>query len=115
MDEKSFWPNLEFRLCREFAGIPQRPFQCWWCDGFVPSEAILDGPSPRIIGRCWIVDGQNQESWEFALFLPRTYGSRDEIDWASLLPAENVTRWMSFDERRKYIEFEPAVAVPDLA
>ena len=28
--------------------------------------------------------------------------------------AENVTRWMSFDEGRQYIEIDPAVAVPDL-
>jgi hypothetical protein len=41
--------------------------------------------------------------------------SREEIDWAALLPPKNVTRWMSFDERRRYIEIEPAAAVPDLA
>ena len=36
-------------------------------------------------------------------------GSREEIDWASLHPAGNMTRWMSFDEGRQYIEIEPAV------
>jgi hypothetical protein len=41
--------------------------------------------------------------------------SREEIEWASLLPPPNVTRWMAFDESRQYIEIEPAVAVPDLA
>jgi hypothetical protein len=49
------------------------------------------------------------------LLLPRPFGARDEIDWASLLPPGNVTRWMAFDEGRQYIEIEPAVAVPELA
>jgi hypothetical protein len=37
------------------------------------------------------------------------------IDWSALLLPENMTRWMAFDESRRYIEIEPAVAVPDLA
>jgi hypothetical protein len=40
--------------------------------------------------------------------------SRDQIDWASLLPPSNVTRWISFDESRRTIEIEPAAARPDL-
>jgi hypothetical protein len=114
VDEKYFWGSLEFRLCREFAGLPERRYQYFWCDGFVPREYILDGPSPRITGQCWICNGPRQAEWEFVLLLPRSYGSREAIDWASLHPAENTTRWMSFDEGRKYIEIEPAVAVPDL-
>lgn len=114
MDEAYFWGSLEFRLCREFAGLPQRRHQYFWCDGFAPSEYILDGPSPRITGRCWICNGPKQAEWDFALLLPGPVRSRDEINWAALHPAENVTRWMSFDEDRRYIEIEPAVAVPDL-
>ena len=45
--------------------------------------------------------------------LPRSFKSRGEIDWASLLPPNGVTRWMGFDESRGYIEIEPAAAVPD--
>ena len=30
--------------------------------------------------------------------LPQQFGSRQEIDWASLLPSPNETRWMTFDE-----------------
>ncbi len=115
MDEKYFWGSLEFRLCREFAGLPERRYQYFWCDGFAPKEYILDHPSPRITGRCWICNGPAQAEWDFVLLLPGPVGSREEIDWAALHPAENVTRWMSFDEGRRYIEIEPAVAVPDLA
>lgn len=115
MDEKHFWGSLEFRLCREFAGLPERRYQYFWCDGFAPSEYILDGPSPRITGRCWICNGPQQAEWSFVLLLPRPFGSRVEIDWAALFPAENATRWMMFDESRQYLEIDPAVAVPDLA
>ena len=114
MDEAYFWGRLEFRLCREFAGLSERRYQYFWCDGFVPQEYILDGPSPRITGRCWICNGPAQAEWDFALILPGSVGSREEIDWAALHPAANVTRWMSFDEGRRYIEIEPAAAVPDL-
>lgn len=115
MDEKSFWVSLEFRLCHEFAGLPERRYQYFWCDGFIPSEYQLDGPSPRITGRCWICNGPAQAEWDFALLLPQALRSCDEIDWAALLPPRDVTRWMAFDEGRRYIEIEPAVAVPDLA
>jgi hypothetical protein len=114
MDEADFWVSLEFRLCGEFAGLPERRYQYFWCDGFVPGQYQLDGPSPRITGRCRICNGRRQAEWEFALLLPRPVGSREEIDWASLLPPPNVTRWMAFDEGRRYIEIEPAAGVPDL-
>ena len=115
VDENSFWVSLEFRLCHEFMGLPERRYHYFWCDRFIPSQYVLDGPSPRITGRCWICNGPRQAEWEFALLLPRPFGSREEIDWASLLSPSNVTRWMAFDECYRYIEIEPAVAVPDLA
>jgi hypothetical protein len=112
MDEAYFWGSLEFRVRREFAGLPERRYRYFWCDGFAPGEYILDGPSRRITGRCWICNGSRQEEWGFALLLPGPVGSREKIDWAALHPAENVTRWMSFDEERRYIEIEPAVPDP---
>ena len=114
MDEKDFWESLEFRVCREFAGLPVRRYQYFWCDGFLSSEYVLDGPSPRITGKCWICNGPQQANWDFALLLPRAFASREEIDWASLHPAENMTRWMAFDEGRQFIEIEPAVGVQEL-
>jgi hypothetical protein len=80
VDENSFWVSLEFRLCDEFVGLPQRRYQYFWCDGFIPSDYRLDGPSPRITGRCWICNGPQQDEWEFALLLPRPFGSIEEIE-----------------------------------
>src|SRR5579872_3955841 len=93
--------------------MPERHPQYLWCDGFDASEYVLNGPSPRITDRCWICNRPHQAEWEFALLLPKSIRSRKDIDWASLAPPENVTRWMTFDERRQYIEIDPAVAVPD--
>jgi len=114
MDEKSFWVCLEFRLCHEFAGLAERRYQYFWCDGFIPKDYLFDDIQPRIIGTAWICNGPAQHEWSFVLLLSRQFGSREEIDWASLLPPHEVTRWMAFDESRKYIEIEPGVAVPDL-
>jgi mRNA-degrading endonuclease RelE of RelBE toxin-antitoxin system len=113
MDEKYFWGSLEFRLCHEFAGLPERRYQYFWCDGFIPTNYLLDDPRPRITGKVWICNGPAQKEWDFALLLPRPFEAHEEIDWASLLPPKDVTRWMTFDEGCRYIEIEPAVAVPD--
>ncbi len=115
MSEADFWVSLEFRLCHEFAGQRQRHYRGFWCDGFEPRDYPLDGPSPRITGRCWICKGPSQADWEFTFLLPRSFQSREEIDWALLIPPPSVTRWIAIDEGRRYIEIEPAVAVPDLA
>jgi type II secretory pathway pseudopilin PulG len=36
------------------AGLPERRHQYFWCDGFIPTQYLLDGSSPRITGRCWM-------------------------------------------------------------
>ena len=115
MNEAHFWGSLEFRLCREFTAMPERRYHHYWCDGLTPAEYILDGLSPRIMGKCWICNGPQQFEWDFTLLLPGPVSSRNAIDWAALLPDENVTRWMSFNETRRYIEIEPVVAIPDSA
>jgi hypothetical protein len=109
-----FWVHLEFRLCHEFSGLSERRYRYFWCDGIDPEQYVLNGPSPRVIGTACICNGQQQALWEFALLLPRPSPSRELIDWASLLPADDVTRWMSFDENKRYIEIDPAAATPDL-
>ena len=113
MTESEFWLALEFRIGGEFAGLPQRRLHYFWCDGFQADEYVLNGAEPRIVGKAWIVDDQMQMVWDFTLLLPAAVDSRDEIDWASLLPPESVTRWIAFDESRRYLEIEPAAAVPD--
>ncbi len=38
MTESDFWTHLEFRLCREFAGLPDNHLRSLWCDGFIPEQ-----------------------------------------------------------------------------
>ena len=115
MDEAEFWPSLEFRLCREFAGMRERDLRSLWCDGFIPEQYFMDDPVPRITGRAWICNGPKQHEWEFVLLLPHSATSKEKIDWASLLPPEDVTQWLSVDQSRKRIEIDPSVAIPDAA
>jgi hypothetical protein len=115
VDEGDYWVSLEYRICREFAGMSERRLRYLWCDGFIPGEYLLDDPRPRITGRVWIGNGPQQAEWAFTLLLPGSYRSREAIDWASRLPPEDVTRWLALDEAGRRIEIEPAVAVPDAA
>jgi hypothetical protein len=113
--EDEYWVHLEFRVCREFEGLAERRYRYFWCDGFFPEEYAIEGAAPRIAGLAWICNGPaQQEHWRFVLVLPRAVESVDEIDWGSLLPPENMTRWMLFDEAKRSIEIDPAAAVPDL-
>jgi hypothetical protein len=113
LDENTYWTALEFRVCREFPGMPERHRRYLWCDGFSPLKYILDSSDSRITGKTWICNGQRQEIWEFTLFLDKQYASREEIDWTILLPPPDVTRWIALDEDRKIIQIEPSAAVPD--
>lgn len=115
MDERDYWVSLEYRLCREFAGMPERHLQYLWCDGFLPQRYLVDDSVPRITGRVWICEDRWQEDWEVTLFLPHPVASREAIEWAPLLPPETVTRWLAIDPTNKRIQIEPAAAVPDLA
>lgn len=107
MDEVTFWTALEYRVCREFAGMSDNRLRHLWCDGFIPGEYRLDDHTPRITGRAWIGDELQESEWEFTLLLPVLFRSRDEINWASLLPPEEETRWLSVDEAGRRIEIEP--------
>jgi hypothetical protein len=41
-----------------------------------------------------------------------TTGSREEIVWAAVLPAEDITGWLSLDFEAKYMKVNPFVAHP---
>jgi hypothetical protein len=111
--EAEYWARLEFRVCHELAGLPDNQSRGLWCDGFSPKRWFFDNPTPRITGRAWICSGSRQAQWEFTLFLPHPVGSVEEIDWASILPPENVTLWLALDPQTKRIQIEPSAAVPD--
>jgi hypothetical protein len=112
MTESDYWLSLEFRVCQEFAGMPQHLLRFRWCDGFVPSDYRLDGPTPCITGCTWICDGPKQEEYNFTLLLNSPVPSCSEIDWESLLPSANTTKWMAVDLVRKHIQIEPSAGVP---
>jgi hypothetical protein len=114
MTESEYWVHLEYRLCREFAGLPDKRHRYLWCDGLDPFEYLLDGPAARITGDAWIGNGPRIAHWKFVFLLRPPIESREAIDWASLLPSENMTRWMYFEEDKKYLELDPAAATPDL-
>jgi hypothetical protein len=115
MGESDYWLHLEFRVCRELAGMPENKLRFLWCDGFIPAKYLVDGPSPSITGQAWICNGPRQEQWEFTLFLNHPVGSSSEIDWPTLLPPENVTRWLAVDMLGKHMQIEPSAAVADAA
>jgi len=114
-NEANYWVSLEYRICREFAGMADGHLRNLWCDGFIPEWYLLNDAIPRITGRVWICNGPRQDEWKFTLFLPHPVGSRDQLDWVSLLPTENATRWLAVDQRGKRIEIEPSAAVADFA
>jgi hypothetical protein len=115
MSESEYWIRLEFRVCREFGGMPEKHLRFLWCDGFMPVKYLLAGPSACIKGQAWICNGPRQEQFDFTLFLNHPVGSPSEIDWPSLLPPENATRWLAVDLPGKRIEIEPLVSIPDPA
>jgi hypothetical protein len=114
LNESDYWVALEFRICREFEGMSENHLRYLWCDGFIPQGYLLDDPTPRINGKAWICNGRKQDLWDFILFLPHPVNSRNEIDWASLLPPENVTCWLALDQLSNRIQIEPTAAIPDL-
>jgi hypothetical protein len=114
LTEADFWARLEFRLCREFDGYEEWRKLGLWCDGIYAGLVALDS-SPQVIeGEAWIGLGpRNQERWSFRLTLPERVDRRSEIEWTGLLPADDVTRWLSVDREAGHLEINPGVAVPD--
>ncbi|MBE1533522.1 hypothetical protein [Actinomadura algeriensis] len=113
MVEADYWPALEYRVCRELQGFADDRLRSLWCDGFLPDEVDLRAPEPRIRGRAWIGDDNgSQEQWDFTLLIgnPR---SEIDIEWSTLLPAEDVTGWLRPDLQAKTLTMAPLTAVPE--
>ena len=45
MTEADYWLRLEFRVCRELAGMEDKALRSLWCDGFIPEVYWLDQSS----------------------------------------------------------------------
>ncbi|MBE1488744.1 hypothetical protein [Plantactinospora soyae] len=109
MDEADYWLRLERRLCREFAGLDDARLRHHWCDGLVAGEFDLDAARPCVRGRAWC-GRTGQEDWTFVLLLGRAVASRQDIDWAALLPDENATGWLTPDPRERTMRIDPGSA-----
>jgi hypothetical protein len=105
MTEPDYWSHLEYRICGELAGMSEKGLHKYWCDGISPEAYFLGESKPRILGHVWIVQGDVPEEWKFELLLPRQFSSREEIDWQSLFPPENVTRWLAVEPSKKLIQW----------
>ena len=105
--EADYWPRLEFRVCRELAGMEESALRFLWCDGFIPEQYLLDDPTPRITGRAWICNGPKQEQWEFTLVFPEAVQTVQDISWAALLPSEEATGWLGVDRDGRQIVIVP--------
>jgi len=114
MSEQDFWLRLEYRLCHEMAGNAEWQELGLWCDGIYPGVFDLGASAPVIEGESWIGLGpRDQERWSFRLFLPQAVEARSEIEWAQLLPPDDVTGWLTIDREAKTMELTPALAIPD--
>ncbi len=112
MNEPDYWLHLAYRLCDEMRGIEECRRAGLWCDGILPDLAQAD--PTRIHGEAWIFGGRNQETlWRFTLVLPQRTPPDAPIAWAELLPAEDVTGWLSLDFEAKRIGIDPAAAIAD--
>lgn len=113
MDEAEFWSKLEYRVCREIDGLRSDEFQDHWCDGFIPKTFDAGGKPACIRGRVWIgIGGRHQEAWAFCLVIGDV-PSREAVDWAALLPDDDLTGWLALDAERRLMEIKPRNAHPD--
>ena len=113
LTELDYFGHLEMRVSRELASMRQRELQSLWCDGFIVEAFETVGERCRAIGQVWMAFGQErQELWSFVVYLGAAR-PRDEIDWAAVLPPEEVTGWLSLDFETKFMKVNPFVAHPD--
>lgn len=85
-----------------------------WCDGLVPEEYLFSECPPRITGVAWICGRKCwDQPWRFSLILPPSIRVISDIDWFALLPPDDMTCWIWFDEKLRYLELDPLAAVPD--
>jgi hypothetical protein len=110
--ERGFWLALEYRICREFEGFEDRGLRFMGCDGLIPEEYDLQAPEPCIRGRAYC-GPSGQEKWQFTLMIGTSVDSPEQIDWRALLPADDVTGWLSPHPRDRTLVLDPHGAYPD--
>ncbi|GIF72649.1 hypothetical protein [Asanoa siamensis] len=109
MNEDDFWLRLEYRVSAEFRGFTDKDLRQFWCDGFVPEEYDLLAERPCIRGMAWC-GPTGQDTWTFVLFLNPTVRHRDEIDWATLLPSDESTGWLTPDPTSRSLTIDQSIS-----
>jgi hypothetical protein len=116
IDAQEFWSRLEYRVGDEIAGLSGDEFRGVWCDGFIPDTFDITGGQPMVRGRVWLARSGyrgTQEEWRFTLLLPESVRGEEDVDWAAILPPDDVTGWLSLDTSRRVMKVNPAAAYPD--
>jgi hypothetical protein len=112
MTESDYFRRLEMRVSRELAGMRAPEIQQWWCDGFIPDGFVVVGRRCRVRGNVWMASGPRQELWDFVVHLGPER-PRDQVEWVTLLPADDVTGWLSLDFATRFMKVDPTAARPD--
>jgi hypothetical protein len=108
VEEPEFRGRLEYRICEELRGLEDDQLRWHWCDGLLPEQYDRHGGQWHISGRAWIGQrqGSRQEPWTFTL-IARHAGDRDAINWDRLLPASQLTGWLTPDPASKTLKIDP--------
>lgn len=110
MTETEFWDQLESRVTRELSHLDSPQLNRLWCDGFTATSYKLAARPPFISGRTLICKGSKQESWTFILLLPEPFSSIETIRWDSILPPQEMSRWVTLDLRHRTVQIDPSSA-----
>ena len=114
--EREYFIALEYRVCRELAGMRDENLRIIWCDGFLPDPQIeISRRHRRVTGKFWIgFGGSHHELWDFHLLLGPIVKDRQQIDWAALLPPDEVTGWLSMYFESKLLVVRPYAIYPEI-
>ena len=114
--DREYFIALEYRVCRELAGMRDKQLRTVWCDGLLPDPQIeISRRHRRVTGKVWIgFGGSHQELWDFHLLLGPIVKDRQQIDWSALLPPDEVTGWLSMDFEKKLMTLRPYAIYPDI-
>jgi hypothetical protein len=111
VDEAEFWLRLEYRLCREFTGLADKKLRGIWCDGFLPEAFEIGAEGACVAGRVWVGrGGRDQEQWRFFLLTGDRVICREKIQWAELLPPDDVTGGLFIDEAARELRLRLRMA-----
>ncbi|HEY7120064.1 MAG TPA: hypothetical protein VH475_25985 [Tepidisphaeraceae bacterium] len=85
-----------------------------WCDGFIPEQFESVDGRMAMSGRVWMGWGDGrQESWRFVLFVAAGLTEDRDVDWAGMLPGDDVTGWLWIDRPRRVMRIDPRAARAD--